>query len=156
FQWIKDSIERLFFAIVNWIKLHIRFVVTSLAIILGVGTFYFFRDIFISGLIFLAIFYWVSPERVSETKQSNFGKKLVYRLFIFVCLFGTTFTNDIIPLEGWIISLILLPFLGYVIWAVRKSEEIYNLSTQWRFWSSLLAIIDFVITVVLILNTYYF
>ncbi|MHA1674255.1 MAG: hypothetical protein ACTSYI_11590 [Promethearchaeota archaeon] len=156
FQWIKDSIERLFFAIINWIKLHNRFVVTSLAIILGGGAFYFFRDIFISGLIFLAIFYWVSPERESETKQSNFGKKLVYRLFIFVCLFGTTFTNDIIPLEGWIICLILLPFLGYVIWAVRKSEEIYNLSTQWRFWSSLLAIIDFVVTCILILNMYYF
>ncbi len=156
FQWIKDSIERLFFAIVNWIKVHIRFAVTSLAIILSGGTFYFFRDIFISGLIFLAIFYWVSPERESETKQSNFGKRLVYRLFIFVCLFGTTFTNDIIPLEGWIISLILLPFLGYVIWAVRKSEEIYNLSTQWRFWSSLFAIIDFVVTIFLILNMYYF
>jgi len=103
----------------------------------------------------LAVFYLVSPERDKETTQANFLKKIVYRLAVSICAFGST--NQIIPdlIEiPWIISLFFLGFFGYVIWAVRKSEELYNLSKVFRFWSSILAIVDFIITVILLLFEY--
>lgn len=152
---VKDRFVSFLFLCWNWIVKHLKLVLTFLGIVSAIVSFYFFRDIFISGLFFLGIFYWVSPERDQETTQKNFGKKLLYRLLIFVCIFGTTISNEIVPPEPWIFSLIILAFFGYVIWAVRKSEDIYNLAVQWRFWSSLFAILDFIVMVVLLLIKYY-
>jgi hypothetical protein len=138
-----------------WVKKYIKIFVTLLALGLGVVSYVYIEDIFISGLVFLAVFYLVSPERDKETTQANFLKKISYRLAVSICAFGST--NQIIPdlIEiPWIISLFFLGFFGYVIWAVRKSEELYNLSKVFRFWSSILAIVDFIITVILLLFEY--
>ncbi|MHA1777514.1 MAG: hypothetical protein ACTSWC_12125, partial [Promethearchaeota archaeon] len=138
FRWLVEKISMIFFSIVEWVKLHLKLVLTVIGGGCGIGMYFLLYDVFISGLVFLAVYFWVSPEREKETSQTNFGKKLLYRLLIFICLFGTMFTNKIIPLQAWIFTLILLAFFGYVIWAVRKSEEIYNLSMHWRLWSSVL------------------
>lgn len=156
FRWLIDGIIRLYFAVVNWIEKHIKLVLSLMGLTGAIGMYLIISDIFISGLVFLAIIYYVSPEREKETTQANFGKKLLYRLLVFICLFGTLLSNNIIPLRAWIFTLILLGFFGYVIWAVRKSEEIYHLSMQWRLWSSLIAIIDFLLTIFFILQEYYF
>jgi len=155
FRWLVEKISMIFFSIVEWVKLHLKLVLTVIGGGCGIGMYFLLYDVFISGLVFLAVYFWVSPEREKETSQTNFGKKLLYRLLIFICLFGTMFTNKIIPLQAWIFTLILLAFFGYVIWAVRKSEEIYNLSMHWRLWSSVLAIVDFLLTIYFILQEFY-
>jgi hypothetical protein len=135
---------------------HKRIVYSALGLIVGIASFIILYNIlsilnnaFLSGLIFLFIYYPVSPEREEDTKPKIFALKILYRTLILICLVGSG--SALIPPISWIYTLFLLAFFGYVIWVVRRSEELYNLPIYWRFMSSLGAIIDFIITAILLL-----
>jgi len=100
-------------------------------------------------LIFLIVYYPVSPEKEADTKSRNFALKILYRTLLMICLVGAA--SALIEPIPWIYTLFILAFIGYIIWVVRRSEELYQLPIYWRFMSSLAAIIDFIITVILVL-----
>ncbi len=141
------------FFILIWNKIiafyykHKRIVFSGLGLILGIVSFYILENAFLSGLIFLIVFYPVSPEKEEDTKPKNFALKILYRTLIMICLVGAG--SAFIPADPWIYTLFLLAFFGYVIWVVKRSEELYNLPIYWRFISSLGAIIDFIVTAIL-------
>ena len=154
------------FFIILWKKIvslyykHKRIVFSVLGLILGIVSFVILsnlaleqisllNNVFISGLIFLIVYYPVSPEKEEDTKPRNFASKILYRTLILICLVGSA--SALIPPIPWIYTLFLLAFFGYIIWTVRRSEELYNLPIYWRFMSSLGAILDFIITAILLL-----
>jgi hypothetical protein len=116
---------------------------------LGIISYIKWLNFSLSGLIFLITCYPVSPEKGKDTTPLSFALKIIYRALVVACGIGVLiwFIPDIVT-KPWIITLLILAFFGYVIWIVRRSEELYNLPIYWRFISSLGAIIDFIITVV--------
>ena len=157
---IKNFFIFLWNKMVSFYYKHKRIVFSGLGLILGTVSFIVLLNLaieritlanngFISGLIFLIVYYPVSPEKEEDTKPRNFALKILYRTLIMICLVGAAST--LIEPISWIYTLFLLAFFGYVIWVVRRSEELYNLPIYWRFMSSLGAIIDFIITVILML-----
>jgi len=157
---IKNFFIFLWKKIVSFYYKHKRIVFSGLGLILGIISFVILsnlaieqislmNNVFISGLIFLIVYYPVSPEREEDTKPRNFALKILYRTLIMICLVGAI--SELIQAIPWIYTLFLLAFFGYVIWVVRRSEELYNLPIYWRFISSLGAIIDFIITAILLL-----
>ncbi|MHA1561073.1 MAG: hypothetical protein ACTSPA_03020, partial [Promethearchaeota archaeon] len=157
---IKNFFIFLWGKMVSFYHKHKKIVFSGLGLILGIISFVIFsnlaleqisltNNIFISGLIFLIVYYPVSPEQEEDTKPINFALKILYRTLIMICLVGSA--SALIPQIPWIYTLFLLAFFGYVIWVVRRSEELYNLPIYWRFMSSLGAIIDFIITAILLL-----
>jgi len=110
------------------------------------------KNLALSGLIFLITCYPVSPEKGKDTTPLSFALKIIYRALVVACGIGVLiwFIPDIVT-KRWIITLLILAFFGYIIWIVRRSEELYNLPIYWRFISSLGAIIDFIITVVFLI-----
>jgi len=149
---IKHFIVRVWKVMVLFYHNHKRIVYSGLGLILGVGAYFILENLFLSGLIFLIVYYPVSPEREKVTSPKIFSLKILYRTLVVVCLIGTA--NKIIPPTPWIYTLFILVFLGYVIIVVRRSEELYHLPIYWRFISSLSAIIDFLVTVFLALRFY--
>ena len=118
---------------------------------LGIISYFKWNIFFLSGLIFLITCYPVSPEKGEDTTPLSFTLKIIYRALIIACSIGVL--SSLFPVfldKPWIITLFILAFFGYVIWIVRRSEELYNLPIYWRFISSLGAIIDFIITVILL------
>ncbi|QEE15075.1 hypothetical protein DSAG12_00898 [Promethearchaeum syntrophicum] len=157
---IKNFFSFLWNKIVSFYYKHKRLVFSVLGLILAAVSFIVILNLaieqisfaingFISGLIFLIVYYPVSPEREEDTKPRNFALKILYRTLIMICLVGSS--SALIPSEAWIYTLFLLAFFGYVIWVVRRSEELYNLPIYWRFMSSLGAIIDFIVTAILLI-----
>jgi hypothetical protein len=153
---IKNFFILLWNKMVSFYYKHKRIVYSALGLIVGIASFIILYNIlsilnnaFLSGLIFLFIYYPVSPEREEDTKPKIFALKILYRTLILICLVGSG--SALIPPISWIYTLFLLAFFGYVIWVVRRSEELYNLPIYWRFMSSLGAIIDFIITAILLL-----
>ena len=158
---IKNFFIFLWKKIVSFYYKHKRLVFSVLGLIFAVVSFIILLNLaieqitfatngFISGLIFLIVYYPVSPEREEDTKPRNFAFKILYRSLIMICLVGAA--SALIPAEPWIYTLFLLAFFGYVILVVRRSEELYNLPIYWRFMSSLGAILDFIITAILLLD----
>ena len=157
---IKNFFIFLWDKMVSFYYKHKRLVFSVLGLILGIISFIFLfnletdqitivNNVFISGLIFLIVYYPVSPEREEDTQPRNFALKILYRSLIMICLVGAS--SALIPPIPWIYTLFLLAFFGYIIWVVRRSEELYNLPIYWRFMSSLGAIIDFIVTAILLL-----
>ncbi|MHA1765929.1 MAG: hypothetical protein ACTSVK_06660 [Promethearchaeota archaeon] len=142
--------------IVSFYYKHKKFVFSGLGLIIGTVSFIILyatlsivNNVFLSGLFFLIVFYPVSPEREEDTKPKIFALKILYRTLVMICLVGAA--SALIPPIPWIYTLFLLAFIGYVIWVVRRSEELYQLPIYWRFMSALGAIIDFIITALLLL-----
>ncbi len=141
----------------HWIKAtYLRYKIPFYLILAGglstLSYFYLYPNYFFSGLVFLVVYLPISPEFRSKNTELDFGKKIVYRGLFAVTAVGSAY--PILPQEIWIYLLFILAFLGYILWLIRKSEEIYNLSIYWRLFISIAAIIDFILMVGFILNRF--
>jgi hypothetical protein len=141
------------------VKFYFKFkipIYISIGLILGVINYYFLYDnFFFSGLILIIVCWPISPETQKEKKEiteQSFGKRVVYRGLIAICTIGSSYS--VIPSDQsiWIIPLFILAFMGYVLWMIKKSEEIYQLPIYWRFTASVIAILDFVFMMIFLLR----
>jgi hypothetical protein len=89
-----------------------------------------------------------SPEKDDDITNANFRNKILYRTALYFCLVGTGVIY--LPPMGWLYALCIFVFLGYLIWIVRNSEDLYGLPIYWRFFTSLFAIIDFGVLIYLL------
>ncbi len=149
FTKIYQFIRKIILNIYDWVVKHAKILVFIGAGVIGGVSYYILENIALSILLFLIIPWKYSPESKTETTAKIFLTKVLYRAGIYTCII--IIGNAYIPPVEWAPSLYALFFLGYIIWFVRNSEELYNLPIYWRLISSIAAIIDSGVMIYLVL-----